>query len=398
MTKVSVIIPVYNTASYLKECIDSVLRQTLDDIEVICVNDGSTDSSLEILESYKLKDDRIVLINQKNRGLGAARNIALKHASGKYVLFLDSDDYLDEMALEDLYDLATRKSIDLLIFKLINFNNETYKEVKYKYFEMDFLKRIVDDDIFNWKMVKNKIFDMAVTAPAKFFKMDLIKNIYFPENLIFEDSLFFIKVIFRARRVYFYDRHLYHRRVRSDSITNSNFRNFSDCIEIYDLINRHLKKIRLYDDFADQLFNRQCRDIFTRFSGVPEEFKEDFFVKINEYFTKNKKTLQREGTLDICNERALAIFNAAVDSATYREFELSVNIFDLEMKHDKLRLENDILKRQNEKRINDLTNQNQLYIEEIGNLNSSVGLNISKFFKRVFNFIGAVFAKIFGKN
>lgn len=94
MAKVSVIIPVYNVEPYLKQCMDSVVGQTLKDIEIICVDDGSTDGSLDILKEYATEDSRIQIIEQKNAGAGAARNNGMRHATGKYLSFLDSDDFL----------------------------------------------------------------------------------------------------------------------------------------------------------------------------------------------------------------------------------------------------------------------------------------------------------------
>ena len=95
MVTLSVIVPVYNTEKYLRECLDSIINQTFRDIEIICVNDGSTDKSLEILKEYALKDNRIKVITQGNKGQSVARNIGLNNASGKYITFIDSDDYLD---------------------------------------------------------------------------------------------------------------------------------------------------------------------------------------------------------------------------------------------------------------------------------------------------------------
>lgn len=386
LPKVSVIIPVYNTASYLQECLDSVLNQSFEDFEIICVNDGSTDSSLEILESYALKDDRIQIINQSNKGLGAARNIAIDRASGEYVLFLDSDDYIDQDTLLELYDLASRKSLDLLIFKLINFDNETYEESKASYFEMKFLNNLIGDKTFNWQDIKNKMFDMVVTAPGKLFKRDLIKNIEFPENIVFEDSLFFFKVIFKAKNIYFYDKHLYHRRIRSDSIMNSSFEKFSDCITIYDLIGSHLKRIGVYDEFAEQLFNRKCKDIFTRFTGVPEEYKKDFYDEIKMNFSKHKKELEKDGTLKICSERSLEIFNSALNSESYKEFELSVNVFDLKIQRDKIQLDYKMVKRSYEKKISQLMKREEEHANEIEEIKGSFIWKIKNLIKRILDY------------
>lgn len=125
MTKISVIVPVYNVEDYLGECLDSLITQTLSDIEIICINDGSTDNSLEILTNYSKRDSRIKIITQENKGLSSARNRGFEFINGKYTYFIDSDDILKSDALEKLYNLACDKNTDFIIFKLINFDSET---------------------------------------------------------------------------------------------------------------------------------------------------------------------------------------------------------------------------------------------------------------------------------
>ena len=104
MIKVSIIIPIYNTAKYLPRCLDSAINQTLQEIEIICINDGSTDNSLEILREYKKKDSRIVIINLQNGGVARARNTGIKKATGEFIGFIDSDDYVDTKYFENLYN------------------------------------------------------------------------------------------------------------------------------------------------------------------------------------------------------------------------------------------------------------------------------------------------------
>ena len=113
--KVSVIIPVYNVRPYLEQCMDSVLQQTLDDIEVICIDDGSTDGSGEILDKYVQKDSRVKAVHQDNAGAAQARNTGLEKASGDYILFVDGDDYLTENALETLYLRALEENADVCV-------------------------------------------------------------------------------------------------------------------------------------------------------------------------------------------------------------------------------------------------------------------------------------------
>ena len=114
MAKISVVVPVYNVEKYLKECINSIINQTLEDIEIICVNDGSTDSSLEILNDYAKKDSRIIVINKSNSGYGHTMNMGLNAASGEYIGIIESDDFADKNMFEDLYKLAKEYDADIV--------------------------------------------------------------------------------------------------------------------------------------------------------------------------------------------------------------------------------------------------------------------------------------------
>lgn len=332
---ISIIIPVYNASQFLTECLESVFNQGFGDVEIICVNDGSTDNSLDILKNFPVK-----IINQENRGLAAARNVGLKEATGEYVLFLDSDDILTPNALEELYDIAESKNLDLLLFKLINFDNETKEKSKYSYFEMDLLKSAVEDNVFCFNDIKELLFRISVTAPGKLYRRDLIKDIKFNEGLIFEDNPFFIELFLKTKRAYFHDEYLYLRRIHESSITNSNFDKFSDVVTIYNIINDIIRKYGVYEDVKHKLFNRQCRDIYLRYSQVPDEFKLDFFNKIKQDFINKKSVYEMDGTLDLANKRSKKIFFSAIDSMTYMEFELSVELFDLKREIKKLQKEN----------------------------------------------------------
>ena len=122
---ISVIIPVYNTSKYLPQCLESILSQSLKDIEIICVDDGSTDKSLEILKEFSNKDTRIQIYCQENKGGGSARNLGISHARGEYLLFLDSDDYFDEVFFETLYSVAEKDNSDITICEYKLYDNQT---------------------------------------------------------------------------------------------------------------------------------------------------------------------------------------------------------------------------------------------------------------------------------
>ena len=119
MTKVSIIVPVYNVVDYLSDCLESLVKQTLDDIEIICVNDGSTDSSLIVLEKYEKQYDIIKIINQRNKVLDSARNAGLAAAKGEYLGFVDSDDWIDTEFYEKLYEAAKRHNTDIAAASII---------------------------------------------------------------------------------------------------------------------------------------------------------------------------------------------------------------------------------------------------------------------------------------
>ena len=133
MAKVSVIVPVYNVEKYLKRCLDSLINQTLSDIDIICINDGSKDSSLQILEQYAKKDSRIVIYNQENSGVSVARNTGLEHASGEYIGFVDSDDWVDLDFYEKLYNSAKNNNADIAVADFIREHpNKKPKRLKLK--------------------------------------------------------------------------------------------------------------------------------------------------------------------------------------------------------------------------------------------------------------------------
>jgi glycosyltransferase involved in cell wall biosynthesis len=369
--KVSVIVPVYNTQDYLKECMESAVSQTLADIEIICVNDGSSDDSLTILEDYQKSDSRITVINQENAGVGAARNAALDVAQGEYVFFLDSDDYMDVDALDYLYNTSKDKNLDILMFGILNFNSKTGKKSHSPYFDMDFLREMVQDNVFNWRDIKDRLFDVSVTLYSRLFKRELISYIRFAEGLIFEDNLFSIMTLMNAERIYFSDSYLYYRRIRQDSITNSYHERFTDCMDIYNLIIEFMDGAGRLEEFNSQIFDRQCFDVFHRFKQLDTEYKDEFYIKLKSHFLNQSDMLGTYRTLDSCSRRSLEIYNSATDSDTYREFELSVDLFDLQLKNNDYK-----------KEVSRLRKANKKYKREIDDLKGSKSRKIKRIFKK----------------
>ena len=170
MPKISIIIPVYNVEKYLAECLDSLINQTLKDIEILCIDDGSKDNSLEILNEYAAKDDRIKVFAQKNSGPGAARNLGIQHAKGEYLTFVDSDDWLKENAMEVVYNCAIEKNTDMLFFSGINYYDEFYQETV-------FLKNvIVDKELINFENSYRSCLGLPVSTYGKLYKTEFLKK------------------------------------------------------------------------------------------------------------------------------------------------------------------------------------------------------------------------------
>lgn len=209
--KLSVIIPVYNVEQYLQECLDSIINQTFKDIEIICVNDGSTDNSLEILKKYAQKDKRIIIINKQNGGLSSARNIALDIAKGEFISFVDSDDYIDI----NTYSVALSKFTDDI--DLICYNYNFIFEDGAKHFDTNqhgYTEGIhLSDEVITQ--------EVTVAVWSKIFKKSIIDklNLRFLNGLYFEDTFFTRAYLYSINKIYFLNDYFYNYRQRCNSIT-----------------------------------------------------------------------------------------------------------------------------------------------------------------------------------
>lgn len=231
--KVSVIIPVYNVEKYLHTTLEEVLSQSLSEIEVICINDGSSDLSKSIIEEYQKKDNRIILIDKENAGQAIARNIGIRKAKGKYIYFLDSDDLITDNCLEKLYNCAEKKQLDLLLFDGTSFfENETLKE-KHANYKTYYKRKNKYTGVYNGQKLYALMVDAGdykVSPCLQFLRTEYVHehNLYFPEGIIHEDNLFAYYALILAKRVMHIPNTLFYRRVRigSTMTTNIGIKNF----------------------------------------------------------------------------------------------------------------------------------------------------------------------------
>lgn len=273
--KVSVIVPVYNVETYLERCLDSLINQTLEDIEIIAVNDGSTDNSLHILNKYAKKDKRIKVINKDNTGVSDCRNIAMKQMKGEYLTFVDSDDWIDNNALEIMYKKAKEEKSDLVMCTYMREFTKHSKEKKfdmpqtviYEKYEINKLQRKlfgpIDEELGNPEGL-----DSLGTVWAKLYKVEVIRN----NNLEFEDlkvigsnedGLFNIYIFNNISRAVFINKPLYHywkdNPISITSRYNPNLKN--QWTNLFNHMMNFIKVNNLDKSYENALNNRVCMSV-----------------------------------------------------------------------------------------------------------------------------------------
>lgn len=353
MVKISVIMPVYNVEKYLKDCLESLINQTLKDIEIICVNDGSTDSSLSILEEYQKKDDRIIIINQENRGPGpgGARNSGMEKARGEYVHFIDSDDYIDVDAFEKLYPLCKETDVDFIIFKVRKLNDATGKIEPSEYYDIASIDKKYKNKIITYQDIKKHIFFMVVSPYAKIYKREFIKDIKFPEQILFEDNEFFLETILKSKNLYILDEYLYHHRIRPNSITTSKSSDYKDTIAISNMMIKTTKELGKFEELKNYAYPRKIGNTYIIINQLADhDNREDFFKEIKSDFTKHQAEYEADDFfMNELNNKTRHIFYSGINCETSDEFILSIKLFEAEYKVKKLKKKNKKLKKENKR-------------------------------------------------
>lgn len=282
--KVSVIVPVYNCAEYLIECMDTITHQTLREIEIICVNDGSTDDSLDILEYYAKKDSRVRIINQKNSYAGVARNNGLEKATGKYVVFWDGDDFFSPTALEYMYKQCEEDQADICVSGARRFDEAT-KE--YLYANVYLKKKYLPEQVpFSKKDMPQYIFNFATNVPwNKMYRREFVENhqLRFQDLKQANDTYFVMMALFLAERITYVDRKPVRYRVNNSKSITGKSTNTEFCVrdayvKVYDEIRKHPD----YNEQIHQSFvNRALSGLLVSALGSQNNF--DGYKKVWEW-------------------------------------------------------------------------------------------------------------------
>ena len=228
--KISIIICAYNREEYLKRCLNSVKNQTLKNIEIICADDGSTDNTLDVFRKYANKDHRFKFFTQKNSGPGVARNKAIKMATGEYIMFLDSDDWIELNTCEELYKKVKLNDLDILLFLMKNYSEETGEYYEDSYYNLTPIPDDFENKVFSHEDISNIIFSISISACQKIYKRSLVKKVHFAEKLLFEDNPFFWGVMLQAKRMSLLKKHFYLRSRHTSSITSEYDNKYFDVI------------------------------------------------------------------------------------------------------------------------------------------------------------------------
>lgn len=295
MIKVSVIIPVFNMAPYLKSCLDSCLASTLQEVEFVCINDGSTDNSLQILQEYAEKDKRFVIISQENSGQGIARNRALQKAKGEFIAFVDPDDFISPDLLKSAYEYAKLHCADV-----VQFNYTEYREVSNKYKKINLCKKFKKE--YGYDLKTRKKYNKKVVSRGLFYNLYnqvwnriyrrdfILKNdIHFATTRNGEDHLFTIGVLIHADEIYFLEDYLYTYRVRMGSMCHSwtdvdidyTFENISQLL-------KYLHAHNLYDKYSPQFSEYRVQVLFWTRSRLSLEMIERYEMKVKETLTPDE--------------------------------------------------------------------------------------------------------------
>lgn len=278
---VSVIVPIYNSELYLENCINNILKQTYKNIQIIIVNDGSTDNSLELCE--KIKDDRIEVYSKENGGASSARNFGLEHRKGKYVLFVDSDDFLKENAIEELVKRAEKENADCVYYEADNFTEDEIISVKKNGLLHSRRYPTSDGNTLIKMILENKNYH---AVPFLYFAKSTLYDagLCFEEGIMFEDELFSFKLLRMCEKVVCLKKILYYRNVRPNSVMTSKGK------ELFRFHSISVVYEKLYDDLYDNRLDPVYLSYLSRISmlwlGYSERLNKAQKLEVSERYNR----------------------------------------------------------------------------------------------------------------
>ena len=361
-TKISVVLPVYNVANYLRKCLDSLVHQTFDDFEVICVNDGSTDLSLSILEGYAISDSRIKIITQENQGLSGARNTGIKEVKGDYVLFVDSDDWLDENALELLYEHVSGFDPDITMFKFKYYDEDTGNFSEGPFTNLEAIDPSFYTGNFCYMDVLDILFKISHAPFNKLYKTSFLRktDAQFLHGSYYEDLEFFYNVFLKAKKVSVLDEYLYYYRIREQSISTSGDEGSFDIFNILESTKQNLIDANIYIKVKQDWLMFVIVNLKYVYLRLNQQYKDQFIQLMKDKY--NEYALNEVQYDEKWHYEDKAFHSSILEAQNYREFDLlySKNSNEILAKHY------ETLSNEYKKEIDRLTEENNHLKEQLG--------------------------------
>jgi glycosyltransferase involved in cell wall biosynthesis len=299
--KISFIIPVYNAEPYLQKCLDSILNQTYKKIEIICINDGSTDGSLKILENFAQKDSRITIITQDNSGTAVARNLGLKIAQAEYVWFTDADDWIEENSVSILAEHIELNTPDIIGFIGDTFNTKTGKHQLDEFRDLSLIPNDLFKKTLNFDLAKNFIFLLPLELWSRIFNKRFLNNnnIMF-ENKIFciDDGLFLTECFLKSKNIFYIKNILYHYRVGNSrslihSLTKPDPKKSNSSILYAKKCDQILKETKTSELNAAPIILRNIDRMLHIFIKLRGRVRENFYIELQNYIQSSELNKKR---------------------------------------------------------------------------------------------------------
>ena len=331
MKKVSVIVPVYNTKKYLKQCINSILKQSLKDIEIVCIDDGSTDGSSRILDRFALKDKRVRVIHKKNTGYGDTLNTGIKVSKGKYIGIIDSDDYTSSDMYKTLYDTAEKNRLDFVksdFYEIRNSRNAIKRKRVKGFGNKEIYNKVLDPH--SCKFLFNYV---TMNVWTGLYRRDFIidNNIRFNETpgAAFQDNGFWFQTLSLSHRIMFIDSAYYHYRKDNPNSSINNKHKVYDIITEYGYIKRFLQAHKNeYDHFFAVYVIQKYYAYSDAYRRIGNKYKIGFLKKCSKEYKNDLEELGDQKSLS--DRYVLGEMLRIIDSPEIYFYESMVDTFKAE--------------------------------------------------------------------
>lgn len=379
MVKISIIMPVYNSQNHLKETVESVLNQTFDDFELICIDDESSDDSLKILKEYESIDSRVKIIRQTNKGAGAARNTGLKSSRGEYIFFMDSDDYIVNEFLQSVHNNITSNDSDIVMFKIGNI--EKNKKVKnYPYFPFDKTFKDVNFNnfTFNYKQIKRYVLYPYFAPWMKFYRKEFLNHyndFLFDETLPYEDVLFHVKTMLRASKISFVPNYSYYYRLDTVGSCTSSDETHIEIFKVIEQVGDFLRSENYLDEFEKEYEFFKVEQTTVHISDKNDE---NYYKKAKSYL--KDINIYENDTIPLRIKKRYQVFFDSVDVESYNK---NIKIHRLEEEKNKLENTNKKLVNEN-KKLKNIRDQEKIKKQQLEYSNS---WKMTKWLRQATNFI-----------